>query len=85
VIWAEDSDLPVPAAFMPPPTAGEWKQGPDVPVAGGRRALRLEGTAVRPFAFTAGDVNLLVRTEARAFVHVRLDPENPPGRSAWSS
>jgi hypothetical protein len=78
VIWAEDSDLPVPAAFMPPPTAGEWKQGPDVPVAGGHRALRLEGTAVRPFAFTAGDVNLLVRTEARAFVHVRLDPENLP-------
>ena len=40
----------------------------DVPVAGGRRALRLEGSVERPYAFTSGDVKLLVRTEATAIV-----------------
>jgi hypothetical protein len=47
-------------------------------VAGGKRALRIEGRAERPIAFTAGDVNLIVRTEAKAFAHVYLEAANPP-------
>jgi mono/diheme cytochrome c family protein len=78
VIWAEDSDLATAAAFRAPPPAGQWVAGPAVPVVGGQRALRLEGTAERPFTFTAGDINLLVRSEAKAFVHVHPDPANPP-------
>jgi hypothetical protein len=79
VVWAEDSDLPTPADFgAATPREGEWREGFDVPVAGGRRALRLEGRAERPLAFTAGDVNLVVRTEARAFVDYHADPANPP-------
>ncbi|MGH7957880.1 MAG: PSD1 and planctomycete cytochrome C domain-containing protein [Opitutaceae bacterium] len=79
VVWAEDSDLPVPADFSSGATrAGEWREGSNVPVAGGKRALRLEGNVERPFAFTAGDLKLLVRTEAKAFVDFYADPANPP-------
>ncbi|MGH7957171.1 MAG: DUF1549 and DUF1553 domain-containing protein [Opitutaceae bacterium] len=78
VVWAEDSDLPTPENVLAPPPAGEWRRGNTVPVAGGERALRIEGRAERPIAFTAGDVVLTVRTEARAFAHVCLDPVNPP-------
>ncbi len=78
VIWAEDSDLPTPENLVGPPLTGNWVQGDNVPVAGGRRALRLEGESERPIAFTAGDVTLTVRTEATVFVHVYLDPANPP-------
>lgn len=78
VVWAEDSDLVTPADFKAAPRAGEWRTGPTVPVVGGQRALRLEGTIERPFTFTAGDVNLLVRSEAKAFVHVSTDPARPP-------
>jgi mono/diheme cytochrome c family protein len=78
VIWAEDYDLPTPDTVLAPPPPGEWREGPDVPVAGGRRALRLEGDAERPMTFTAGDVTLVVRTEARAFIHLNPDPANPP-------
>ena len=77
VVWAEDSDMPTPDNFDAT-RAGEWRSGADVPVAGGKRALRLEGAAERPIAFTAGDVNLIVRTEVKAFAHVYLDPANPP-------
>ncbi|MDO8541197.1 MAG: PSD1 and planctomycete cytochrome C domain-containing protein [Opitutaceae bacterium] len=78
MIWAEDSDLPTPDNVTGPAPAGQWLGGKDVPVAGGKRALRLEGKVERPIAFTAGDVMLTVRTEATAFVHVQLDPTNPP-------
>ncbi len=78
VIWAEDSDLPTPDNVLAPPPAGEWRGGPDVPVAGGQRALHLEGDVERALAFTAGDVVLLVRTEAKAFVHFHADSSNPP-------
>src|SRR5690606_36970089 len=45
VVWAEDSDLPAPSDFAPGAARrrGEWREGPGVPVAGGTRALRLEG------------------------------------------
>lgn len=78
VIWAEDSDLPTPQSIAAPPAAGKWLDGADVPVVGGTRALRIAGPTERPLAFTAGDVILIARTEARAFVHVRIDPANPP-------
>ena len=78
VIWAEDSDLAAAAGFAAPPPAGQWVSGPGVPVTGGTRALRLDGAAARPFVFTAGDVNLLVRSEAKAFVHLHPDPAHPP-------
>lgn len=78
VVWAEDSDLPTPANVVAAPAAGDWRSGADVPVAGGKRALRLEGKAERPFAFTAGDVDLVVRSEAVAFAHVNIDPATPP-------
>ena len=78
VVWAEDSDLPTWENVMLPAPAGEWRGGEGVPVAGGQRALRLEGAVARPIAFTAGDVTLLVRTEAHAFVHVHPDPARPP-------
>ena len=78
VVWAEDSDLPTPETVFAPPPAGVWREGPGVPVAGGRRALRLEGDAERPFTFTAGDVTLIVRNEATAFVHYHGDPARPP-------
>ncbi|WP_414663631.1 PSD1 and planctomycete cytochrome C domain-containing protein [Horticoccus sp. 23ND18S-11] len=78
VVWAEDSELPTPADIGAAPKPGEWREGAGVPVVGGKRALRMEGRAVRPFAFTAGDVALIVRTEAKAYVHVHLDPANPP-------
>ena len=80
VVWAEDSDLALATDFRPgtPAPGGEWRSGPDVPLAGGQRALRLEGGASRPFAFTAGDIDLLVRSEAKAFVHFLADPARPP-------
>lgn len=78
VIWAEDSDLPTPENVLAPAPAGEWRGGADVPVAGGTRALWLEGIVERPLAFTAGDVNLIARTEVKAFVHVHPDPARPP-------
>ena len=80
VVWAEDSDLALATDFRPgtPAPRGEWRSGPDVPLAGGQRALRLEGGASRPFAFTAGDIDLLVRSEAKAFVHFLADPARPP-------
>ena len=90
VVWAEDSDLVAPADFRAPESAaaiashsapdraGEWREGADVPVAGGKRALRLEGPTTRPFTFTTGDVTLLVRSEASAFVYFSPDPANPP-------
>jgi mono/diheme cytochrome c family protein len=78
VVWAEDSDLPTPADVTAPAKRGAWREGADVPVAGGRKALRLEGEAEREFAFTAGDVTLIARTEVKGFVHVHLDPANPP-------
>ena len=78
VVWAEDSDLATAAGFAAPPPAGQWISGPAVPVVGGTRALRLDGAAAHPFAFTAGDINLLVRSEAIAFVHVHPDPAHPP-------
>ena len=77
VIWAEDSDMPTPENVLAP-AIGEWRGGENVPVVGGKRALRLEGKVEKPIAFTAGDVVLTVRTEARAFVNVHLDPANPP-------
>ncbi|MFZ9837022.1 MAG: PSD1 and planctomycete cytochrome C domain-containing protein [Opitutaceae bacterium] len=78
VVWAEDSDLPTPATVLAPPPAGEWQEGKGVPLAGGRRALRLEGDVDRPVLFTAGDVNLVVRTAATAYVHLHPDPARPP-------
>jgi len=78
VIFAEDSDLPTPDTVLAPPPPGEWRDGAGVPVAGGRRALRLEGDTGRPFVFTAGDVTLTVRNEATAFVHYHGDPARPP-------
>ncbi len=78
VMWAEDSDLPTPQNVINPPAAGHWRRGAGVPVVGGEAALRLEGDAAREIAFSAGDVNLVVRTEATAYAHVRPDPENPP-------
>jgi len=78
VVFAEDSDLPTPDTVLAPPPPGEWREGQGVPVAGGRRALRLEGDTERPFIFTAGDVILTVRNEATAFVHYHGDPARPP-------
>jgi hypothetical protein len=79
VIWAEDSDMPTPADFRGgKPKAGVWREGDGVPVAGGKRALRIEGAAERPFAFTAGDINLVARGEPTAFIHYFADPANPP-------
>jgi len=79
VVWAEDSDLPTPATFAAAGNAdGQWREGADVPVKGGRRALRLEGKAGHVFPFTLGDVQLMVGPEVNAFVHVYLDPANPP-------
>ncbi|PHX84731.1 MAG: hypothetical protein CK538_10480 [Opitutia bacterium] len=80
VVWAEDSDLTLDTDFLPgtPPPRGEWRSGPDVPVAGGQRALRLEGGVSRPFTFTVGDIDLVVRSEAKAFVYFFADPARPP-------
>ena len=78
VVFAEDSDLPTPDTVLAAPPPGEWREGTGVPVAGGRRALRLEGNTERPFIFTAGDVTLTVRNEATAFVHYHGDPSRPP-------
>ncbi len=78
VIWAEDSDLVSPRDFPRQPRVGEWREGAGVPVAGGRRALRIEGQAARDFAFTTGEINLTVRTEATPFVHFQPDAARPP-------
>ncbi len=75
VIWAEDSDLKTPDNFRQS-RAGVWQT--TAPVAGGTRALRLEGEVTRPIAFTAGDVVLTVQEDVRAFVHVHPDPTRPP-------
>ena len=84
VIWAEDDDVPLPTApgAIPTARAGQWRSGLGVPVVGGNRALRLEGATTRPVIFAAGDVPIVVRTSARAFVHVQLDPANPPAAIA---
>lgn len=78
VVWAEDSDMPTPENVMTPPAAGEWRGGEGVPVAGGSRALRMEGVAERAIAFSAGDVNLVARGDVKAFVHVQPDAAKPP-------
>ena len=49
-----------------------------MPVVGGKRALRIEGTVTRPVDFGGGEVLLLVRSSAKAFVHFNSDPANPP-------
>ncbi len=79
VVWAEDGDLPLPGNFGAPAPAGEWRAGPDVPVAGGERALRLVGSVTnRVVSFAVGETQLQVATEAVAFVHFRADPEHAP-------
>jgi mono/diheme cytochrome c family protein len=78
VTWAEDSDLPTPENVMNPPKLGHWRSGEGVPVVGGKAALRFEGSGARAIAFTANDVNLVVRTEATIGVHVFPDPAQPP-------
>ena len=78
VVWAEDSDLPTYENGVGAPAPGEWRRGEGVPVVAGSAALRLEGGVGRPIAFTAGDVNLIVRTEVRAFVSVHPDAARPP-------
>ena len=78
VVWAEDADTPYAVNFGKPPPAGEWRAGAEVPVAGGQRALRLEGAVARPVDFGGGEVLLLVRTAAKAFVHLNPDPAHPP-------
>jgi hypothetical protein len=79
VIWAEDGDLPTPANFGAPAPSGEWRTGADVPVVGGKRALRLVGAVTnRVIPFATGETPLLVATEAVAFVHFNPDPARPP-------
>ena len=78
VVWADDSDLVAPKDFPRASLAGEWREGAGVPLAGGRRALRIEGQAERAFTFTTGEVNLTVRTEAKPFVHFQPDATRPP-------
>ncbi len=79
VVWAEDGDLPLPGNFGAPPPAGEWRVGPDVPVVGGVRALRLVGPVTnRVVSFAVGETPLQVATEAVAFVHFQADPANAP-------
>ena len=81
VIWAEDGDVPVPQHYSAKPPAaqpGSWVAGAEVPLAGGQRALRLEGAVERTIMFAAGDVPLAVAAGTKAFVYVNLDPERPP-------
>ncbi len=78
VIWADDSDVLAPRDFPNPVRAGTWREGADVPVVSGRRALRLDGTVVRPITFTTGDVTLTVRGDVKAFVHFQPDAARPP-------
>src|SRR5688572_32074760 len=47
VVWAEDSDMPTPENVMAPPAAGEWRSGPEIPVKGGQRALRIDRKSTR--------------------------------------
>lgn len=78
VIWAEDSDLPTTAGISQPALPGTWREGDGVPLAGGRRALLLEGAVARPFVFTAGDIDLTVKGEVKPFVHFQPDAARPP-------
>jgi hypothetical protein len=78
VVWAEDGDMPTVAGFGQPAPAGEWRGGEGVPLHSGQRALRLEGGVDRPVDFGGGEVKLLVRTAAKAFVHLHADPAKPP-------
>jgi len=78
VVWAEDGDMPSAGNFGQPAPAGEWRGGEGVPVAGGTRALRLVDGVERPVNFSTGEVPLLVRTAAKAFVHLHPDPVRPP-------
>ena len=78
VVWAEDGDMPSVADFGKPAPAGEWRGGEGVPVFAGKRALRLEGAVERSVNFSTGEVPLLVRTAAKAFVHLHPDPARPP-------
>ena len=81
VVWAEDGDVPLPSDFTAPsasPQPGSWRGGPEVPVVGGQRALRLEGTVERAVTFAAGDVPLTGGTGTKVFVYVNVDPAQPP-------
>ncbi len=78
VVWAEDGDVPTATNYSAPPPPGQWRTGPAVPLAGGERALRLEGKVERPVTFATGEVPILMRSAARAFVHLNCDPANPP-------
>ena len=79
VIWAEDGDLPTVAHFGQALPAGEWRTGRGVPLAGGQRALRLKGKIMdRPVTFATGEVPLRVATEAKAFVYLNTDADQPP-------
>ncbi len=79
VIWAEDGDVPTDKNFSAPPPAGTWRTGPEVPLVGGQRALRLEGSVTdRLVTFATGEVPLVLRTGLRAFAHFRADPAKPP-------
>lgn len=78
VIWAEDGDVAALRDWGKPPPAGEWRSGPDVPLVGGKRALRLEGATERAVTFAAGEVELKVRTALTAFAYLYPDPAHPP-------
>ncbi|MEO7598897.1 MAG: DUF1549 domain-containing protein, partial [Opitutus sp.] len=59
VVWAEDGDVPLLSKMGAQSTASEneaWREGDNVPVVAGRRALRLEGSATRDIIFSGGDI-----------------------------
>lgn len=78
VVWAEDGDAPSAAQVDAPRPAGEWRSGRGVPVAGGSKALWIEGAVQRDITFATGEVPLMVRTSARAFIHFQPDAARPP-------
>ncbi|MBL9203216.1 MAG: PSD1 domain-containing protein [Opitutaceae bacterium] len=78
VVWAEDGDMPTVANFGQPPPAGEWRGGVGVPLIAGQRALWLDGSHERPVNFAGGEVKLIVRTAAKAFVYLHPDAARPP-------
>ncbi|MSU64612.1 MAG: DUF1553 domain-containing protein [Opitutus sp.] len=78
VVWAEDGDVPTHTNVMLPAPVGEWRSGAGVPLAGGTRALRLEGKVERPLTFATGEVPLKVGVLTRVFVNYYPDAANPP-------
>lgn len=78
VVFAEDGTLPGAGDLANLPAENEWREGADVPLVGGRRALRMDGAGVRSIPFSYSDLQLAMSRGLRVFAHWQSVPDRAP-------